>query len=472
MDAQVNLKTPELKKKKSFKLPHLLFLMLGLLIFMSLMTYVIPAGQFAKNADGTIDGSSFAYLGYQTPVNPWEAMLSILPGLQNSAFVIATLLTSGGAIGVILGTKAIDRVIDYVLYVVRERGVTIVVPAVTFMFGLLGAFGGGDHLVALIPIGIMMARKLKLDPIMAMGLTLFPIFIGGTWSPTGLIVPWTMMGVPLYSGFAVRVVMMFVILTMNSLLITRYAAKIRKDPKKSLMGNTDWLNSVSNIDESDTEEKHLAASDLFITIMFFVQFVIIVVLMTGFKMDRSVMPAIMIINCILCGFVARMKANEIGNMFAKGAGGMAFVAFIIGVANAMSLVMTNGNILHTIVYTACLPLRNLGFGAAAVGISIVIAFLNLLVPSASAKAAILFPIVRPMTEALGLTKQIGVSAFQLGDKFTNAISPCLGMTVAGCVAAGVDFDKYFKFAIRIILPMLALSEAVLFVLANMGWTGL
>lgn len=90
------------KKRTGFKLPHLMILMLGLLIFMSLMTFIIPAGTFATRADGTLDGSSFQLLGYQTPVTPWQAMLSILTGLQNSSYVIAVLLVNGGAIGVIL----------------------------------------------------------------------------------------------------------------------------------------------------------------------------------------------------------------------------------------------------------------------------------------------------------------------------------------------------------------------------------
>ncbi len=461
------------KKKKGFKLPHLLFLMLGLLLFMSLMTYVIPAGQFAKNADGTINGTSFVYLGHQTPVDPWSAMLGILTGLQNSAYVIALLLVTGGCIGIILGTKAIDRVVDYVLFKVQSRGIIVVVPIVTFMFGVLGAFGGGDYLVALIPLGIMMARKLKVDPIMAMGLTLFPIFIGGSWSPTGLIIPWTMMDLPLYSGFTVRICMMFVIIILDSLLITRYALKVRKDPSKSLIGNTDWVADLALVEDSNVNKNmKLAPADVFITIMFFLQFALVVIGMTVFKMDKAIQPAIMIISGITCGLVARLKTDDIGNLFAKGCGGMAFVAFIIGIANALSLVMTNGNILHTIVNFACGPLRNLNFGFAAVGIALVITFLNLLIPSASAKAAILFPIVKPMAEALGLTKQVAVSAFQIGDQFTNAVSPVLGMTVAGCAAAGVEFNKYVKFAVRIIAPLILLSYVVLFILANTGWTGL
>lgn len=122
------------KKSTGFKLPHLMILMLGLLIFMSLMTYIIPAGIFATRADGTLDGSSFQLLGYQTPVTPWQAMLSILAGLQNSSYVIAVLLVNGGAIGVILephchhcsldhdGSTAVQRLCGAVLYDAAHYG--------------------------------------------------------------------------------------------------------------------------------------------------------------------------------------------------------------------------------------------------------------------------------------------------------------------------------------------------------------
>jgi len=459
------------KKKAGFKLPHLMFLMLGLLIFMSLMTYVIPAGAYGVNPDGSLDGNTFNLLGHQTPVNPWTAMVNILTGLQNSSYVIAILLVNGGAIGVILGTKAIDRIVDYALFKLKDKGVVVLVPAVVFMIGMLGAFGGGDHLVALIPVGIMLAKKLRVDPVMAIGLTTFAVFMGSSWSPTAPIIHWTMMDLPLYSGFPVRFGMMILITLLNCFFVTRYALKVHKDPSKSALGDTSWTADLE-VENDTLKEVTLKPTDLAITFLFFFQYVLIVVGMSVLGMPRGIQPAIMIISCVICGLLAGWKGDDIGNAFAKGCGGMAFICFIIGVANSMSIVMTDGNILHTIVYYACLPLRGLGKGFASIGISVVITFINLFIPSASAKAAILFPIVKPMCEALGLTAQVGVQAFQIGDQFTNAISPCLGMTVASCAAAGVPFDKYVKFAIRIVIPLWLISLAVLYVLSTMGWTGL
>ena len=103
--------------------------------------------------------------------------------------------------------------------------------------------------------------------------------------------------------------------------------------------------------------------------------------------------------------------------------------------------------------------------------SFISAAINFFIPSMSAKAAILFPIVRPMCQALGLTAQVGIQAFQIGDQFMNALTPCLGMTVASCSAAGVPFDRYVRFAIRIVAPLWLISIVVLYVLSTIGWMG-
>ena len=166
------------KAKKTFRMPHLLYLMLGMILFMSVMTYVIPAGAFATDPEtGALIGAQFELLGRQTPVNPYEALLMLLPGLQASSYVIAMLLSSGGAIYVILQTKALDNMIDYAIYKLQDKGINVLLPAAYVAFCFLGAFGGGDHVIALIPVGLMFAKKLRLDPIIAIALTLFVYFI-------------------------------------------------------------------------------------------------------------------------------------------------------------------------------------------------------------------------------------------------------------------------------------------------------
>ena len=181
------------------------------------------------------------------------------------------------------------------------------------------------------------------------------------------------------------------------------------------------------------------------------------------------MIALSVAVSIICGFVGQFSFDKIGNEFGKGLAGMAFVAFVIGLAKVMSIVMTNGNILHTIVYYLTLPLMNLPRSVASIGMTFVISIVNLIIPSASSKAAILVPILQPISEALGMMPELAVQAFQYGDGFSNMFSPFLGWTVGSCVAAGVPFPKWVKWVMPKVICFMLMSFVIMFALTEFGW---
>ena len=461
------------KAKKTFRMPHLLYLMLGMILFMSVMTYVIPAGAFATDLEtGALIGAQFELLGRQTPVNPYEALLMLLPGLQASSYVLAMLLSSGGAIYVILQTKALDNMIDYAIYKLQDKGINVLLPAAYVAFCFLGAFGGGDHVIALIPVGLMFAKKLRLDPIIAIALTLFTNLLGFSCSPTNVMIAQSMMGVPIYSGFGTRLAILCLMIAVSLTYIYRYARKVAKDPNNSVMGKSAWYDELDDASDVSFKEVKFNPRSAVITILFFSQYLVTVIGVSVFKQSTALIPAVQICNATLCGLIAGWKFEDIGNAFSKGAANIAFVCFVIGCAATISLVMSSGNILHTIVYYACVPLRKLGTGFASVGISGVISCVNLLIPSQSAKAAILIPIVKPMCEALNVSSQVGVLAFQFGDGFTNMISPVLGAVVGSLAIAKIEFGRYIKWVAPIVVVMTLLGWVILYLLGGIGWTGM
>lgn len=460
------------KKKSKLKMPHLLFLMLGLILLMSLLTYIVPAGQFATDPEtGALIGDEFHLLGHQTPVNIWQALNYILPGFMNSSYVISLLLISGGCVGVIMGTGAFDEMVNWALYKLQDKGVSVLVPIVFMVIAIHGGFGGGDSMIALVPLGVMMAKKLRLDPIMAVALTFFASFTGFAVGPSRVGTAQLMMDVPMYSGFVERTAIMLVIVIIGMLYTLRYARKISHDPKYSVMGTGPWYEDSPVDTAQSMTEAEFSPKAAFVTILFFAQYFVIVYMMSVLGMPNTILPAVQILVAIFCGLIYRQNLDTIGNAFAKGAQGMAFVATIIGLAGTMSLVMQNGNILHTIVYYACLPLRELSLGLASVGMSAIISVINLLVPSASAKMAILIPIIKPMAESLGMSGNLAVSAFQFGDGFTNLVTPALGATAGSLAIAGVPLSKWLKWALPITLLMLVVSWIILYFLGSVGWTG-
>lgn len=459
------------KKKAGFKMPHLLFLMLGLIMLVSLLTYIVPAGSFATDPETKkLIGTEFSLLGHQTPVSPIQALLYILPGLQNSSLVISLLLVSGGCIGVTLGCGAIDEMINWAVYKLQDKGVAVLVPMMFIMMGFLGGFGGGDSLIAIVPVGVVFAKKMRLDPIIAVAVTFFASFIGFGTGPTRVMLPQLMMNVPLYSGFGIRFATMCVALLVGMIFTLRYAQKISKNPAASAMGDTAWLETAA--DPGTVKEVPFNPKAAVVTAIFFGQYVLIVWLRMAKEAGNEIMPAVLLVSALLCGLIYGMKPDDIGKAFTKGVGGMAFVGVIIGFAGAMSLVLTNGNILHTVVYYATLPLQQLSMGFAAIGMSAIISFLNFFIPSASSKAAILIPIIQPMAETLGMPLNLAVSVFQLGDGWTNLITPALGVTAGSMAIAGVPFSKWVKWAAPCVVFMTVCGWGLLYLLAAMGWTGI
>ena len=460
------------KKKSKLKMPHLLFLMLGLILLMSLLTYIVPAGQFATDPEtGALIGDEFHLLGHQTPVNIWQALNYILPGFMNSSYVISLLLISGGCVGVIMGTGAFDEMVNWALYKLQDKGINVLVPVVFFIYCFIVAFASGDKNIAMVPVGLMFAKKLRLDPIIGMSIVILAYFVGGLSSPTGAMLPQLTMGLELYSGFFVRFVIFLVLSTVAMLFVLRYAKRVAKDPRNSVMDPADWLDQASTGAADSLKAVELSRSSAIVVVLFLLQPIVSLILVSVIGEPRGARVAVMLIWAFLCGKIKGLSTDEIGGRFAKGAGGMAFVGFIIGCAASMSLVMSQGNILHTIVYYACLPLKELSVGAATIGMSFVITLINIVIPSASAKVAILCPIIQPMCETLGIPLQVGVSAFMFGDKLTNILSPFLGITVGSLALANIPYNKYAKWVLPILVILAVVSYVCLFVLAQIGWQG-
>lgn len=454
------------KEKKKFQLPHLLFLLLGLLMVMSLLTYVLPAGQFVEVSEGV---KEYMPLESRTPVSIWQALLYIYDGIANSSSILALLLIIGGCVEVVLATKALDRVIDGLIYKLRDKGSAVLLPIMFFLMALLGGFGGSDALIAVIPIGVLVAKKLRLDPIVGAGVSFLGTMVGFSTTPIGIYIAQGLMGVPLYSGFGFRMLNLVMCAAIGATYLTIYAKRVEKNPMKSAMGDLAWQADLNDVGE--LKEAHLSAQDLIITVLFFGQFPVAIALNLGLGLGMAALPAVMIPVAIVIGYINRMNANEIGNSFAKGVASMGFICFIIGLAGAISLVMKNGNILDTIAYYASLPLQNLGAGFASIGISIVVSLLNFFIPSASAKAAALVPIVKPMAETLGIPLQVATQAFQIGDGFCNLISPFLGWTMGGLAIAKVPYQKWVKWVLPLLIILLVFEYVVLFILSGIGWTG-
>ena len=464
-----------MKEKKAFKMPHLLWIMFGIILLSCLATYLIPAGQFMTNAAGEIVGTDFEYLGHQTPVSPWDALMLMKTGLNGAATIMFVVMVSGATINVVLETGAMDDLMNWAVYKLKDKGSSLLIALMMILMAYLGGFGGTDALIAVVPIGILFSKKLKLDPIVALGVTTFAALVGFGTGPAQQATTQMLMGVTPYSAFFTRLVIMNFFLAVAIFMVLAYVKKIRKNPEASLMYSEGWRPDavLEDADESSVLKKvEMSWRKFAVIIIFLLQYLIIALYsLLGGSETFDFMIAVMIVTMILVGIVGGLSADELGQSFARGLASMAFVAFVIGMAKVISLVLGNGNVIHTIVYVLTLPLLALPKSVSSIGLTIIVSIINPLIPSATSKAAILVPIMKPVAEALGLQPNLAVVAYQMGDSFTNLLSPLLGWMVGSCAMANVPFAKWYKWVFPKVLTFIFLACVIVLLLTVTGWSG-
>ena len=465
------------KAKKGFKMPHLFWIMMGLLLFACLLTYIIPAGEFAVDENGQILGDQFSYLGHQNPVAPWRMLMLILQGLGDSGLVIWTVLTSGAMTAVVMATGAIDELLNWAIYKLKDKSENILITIMFVLMVYLGGFGGTDALIAVVPIGVIFTKKLKLDPICAIGVSSYATLLGFGTGPTKQFITQLMMGVPVYGAFFTMFISMNFFMLLGLFLLLRYVKKIRKDPTKSLMWSEGWNPANMKVTAEDeaklSQGTKLSGRTIAILVLFLGQYGILVAypLLGGDgNYLQHLMTALALFVAIVCGFIGGFSFDKVGDEFVKGLQGLVFVGFVIGLAKVMSLVLTEGMVIHTMVYVLTRPLMDLSRAVSSIGMTAIICVVNLLIPSATSKAAILVPILKPIAETLNMDLNVAVQAFQYGDGFTNMISPFLGWTVGSCVMAGVPFPKWFKWVFPKVIAFILISFVIMYVLTESGWT--
>ncbi|HGF7254079.1 MULTISPECIES: Na+/H+ antiporter NhaC family protein [Bacteria] len=462
-------------QKKKIAVPHILWIMLGILLVASCLTYFIPAGNFQRNESGQVIANSFSYQGHQTPINPLKMLTMIMNGLVQAGSIVWVVLVSGAMIAMILGTGAIDEIMNWTIYKLKDKNENILISSMFVLMVYLGGFGGTDALIAVVPIGVLFANKLKLDPIFAVGVTTFGTLIGFGLGPVNFYSTQMLMGVRVYGSFVTMFLSMNFFMIIGLIMLLSYVKKIRKDPSKSLMASEGWHPDnirTNHMENGILEEVKLSAKSVVIMLIYLAQFLIIVIFPLVYKGEvdtYSLILAVSFVVTLIVGLVAGFSFDKIGNEFAKGISGMAFVAFVIGLGRTLSLILVDGHIIDSIVYTLTQPLMHVSSSVTTVSITGLVALFDLVIPSNTSKAAILIPILKPVSEALNIHPTIIVQAFQYGDAFTNMVTPVLGWMIGSCMTAGVPFQKWLRWVLPKVIVFLIVSFVIIIVMTTVNY---
>ena len=462
----------EEKRNKKLAFPHTFVILACIIVLMTVCTYLIPAGSYervySETADrNVVDPNSFTYVD-QTPVGLFGLLHAIPDGMLEVADIMVFIFVVGGAFNIITRTGAMENGIKKLAYKLQGRE-KLLIPLMMFAFSLGGAtFGMSEETIIFIPIGIALARALGYDAIVAM--VTFGAAIGfssGFMNPFTVGVAQKIAELPTFSGMPLRIAVWVCMLVAVPTCILRYAGKVKRDPSASYVYDLE----LSQKDQRVTiEDVPLRRRDILVLLVLAGGLGVIVYGVINYGWGVLDIAAVFLGMGILGGIVGGTTPNGMARDFIAGAKDIAMGALIVGIARGILVVMTEGQILDTIVYGLATVISGLPKAVAAEGMLLVQCVINFFIPSGSGQASTTMPIMTPLADIIGLTRQTAVLAFQFGDGFTNAIIPTHGTLCASLGVAGIPFNKWFKFALPVVGVELAICAMFMLIatLTNYG----
>lgn len=454
----------QVKEKKKFQLKALnpMVLLAIIILVAAIASYIVPAGTYDRIFDPVteneiVDPTTFHYIAQQ-PIGVFDFFKSLTLGMQNATGIISFLLIIGGMFAIMDATGATHAGMANAVKKMSGKEL-LMIPVCMIIFGCGSCFAGNfEEFLAFVPLVVGVCVAMGFDSLTAVGVVFASAavgYAGAMTNPFTVGVAQGIAGLPLFSGIGFRGVVFVILLIVTIIYVMRYAHKVKKNPESSSVYEEDRMyNQQLKIDEiPDMTFRHKLVLVIFAATIIAL---VVGVIKYGFYIDE--LAALFLICGILCGVAGGLKPGEIADAFVTGCGNLLFACIMIGMCNAAVLIMQNASIMDTIIHGLANLLNGLPATLSACGMFIVQDVFNVLVPSGSGQAAITMPLMAPLADLIGVTRQTAVLAFQMGDAFTNVLAPTGGEIIAACAMAKIPYGKWLKW----LLPLFALWWIVAF----------
>lgn len=459
----------KVKKSRRFVMPDAYIIIFSIVVLVAIATYFVPAGEYERE---TVDNiTKVVPDSYSTiesnPAGLLDIFRAIQLGMIESANIIFLIFIVGGIVHVIDSTGAINSGINTLIDKTKGRYM-LLIAAVSGIFGVLASVGiAANAVIAFIPIGIALARSLKLDAIVGVAtiyLGYYSGMIAGIFDPTILGLAQTIAELPLFSGMWLRIIIFIALITVTITYTNRYAKKIKNNPEKSLMGSQRFATTDDERAFDSSSAKFTGKHQLvLVTFLAFIGFFIYGAFNWDWGLNELV--ALFLMMGVVIAIIDRMSPNQFVSTFIEGAKSITYGALVVGLARAVIVILNEGAILDTIVHYALIPLESTSVWVGGQLLFLFNLLFNLLVTSGTGQAAIVMPLMVPLVDLLGITRQTGALILMLGDGFTNIITPTSGVLMAVLAVGGVQWVKWIRFAFPlllmwIIIGVIAISVAI------------
>jgi uncharacterized ion transporter superfamily protein YfcC len=466
------------------KVPHVFVLLTGAVFVCSLLTYVIPSGEYERetitvdryertvvkagtyrpvpkhvSVEGVLVGESRE--GRASPVSVTGFLSAIPRGMERSAGIIFFIFIIGGVLGILQRTGVIAAFLHRLLDALGHRANLLTVTLMVVV-GVGGStLGMGEEFIPLIPIFLIVAKELGYDRVYGMAIVYLAATVGfaaATTNPFTVNIANGIAELPPNNGIPFRVAFFICCMVVTIGYLLRYGSRIRRDRSASLMPNDRFELGGETVDRVELTRRHgvimIACGVIFVGILASVELLgwWLAEMAGGFLLMGMVAIA-----------VSRLPLADAAAAFVKGMEEMVVAALVVGFARGIEVVLADGQILDTLIFSAAGVLQQFPKIVAAVGMLVFQSSLNLLIPSGSWQAAVTMPLMAPLADVLGITRQTAVFAFTCGDGFSNSIIPTSGILMAMLSLARIPYTTWLRFMLPLFLIMMGISVVFLMV---------
>jgi len=441
------------------RFPHPLALLTGCIFAAAVASFVLPAGEYNRRPDPATGRTVVVAGTYHhvepRPVGPFQALVAVPQGLVEAGSVVFLVFLVGGAFTVVDKTGALRQGVGWLVRRLQSRE-ALVIPIVSLTFAAGGALENmGEEIIALVPVLLLVTRQLGFDATTAAAISIGAAAVGAAFSPINPFqaqIAQKLAGLPLLSGAAFRTVVMALALAVWIWGTWRHAVRTRRPP------------------EACDQQAHVHLDGRGVTVLVLVLLTFIVflygVLQLGWDFDQ--MSALFFAMGILAGLAGGLGVGGTAHAFVAGFADMAYAAILVGFARAIFVVLDHGRIIDTVVYGLTVPLQTLPVIVSAIGMEAVHAALHGPVPSVSGQAVLTMPVLVPMSDLIGLSRQVTVLAYQYGAGLTELVTPTNGALMAVTAAMSVRYDDWLEFVVPLYAALLALGALAMIVAIAIG----
>ena len=445
-------------KFKSF--PSAITIVVMFILFAGILTYIIPKGQYQRVIDPTTNREVVVPGSYKLVearhLSPFEILTCIPRGIVNGGEVVVLIFLVGGCLYIVDKTGALKAGVAALTSKVKGKEEVALV-----LVGLLFTVGGAteglqEEIIPLIPILLVLTRNLGYTPMVTIGISYGAAVIGSTFSPVnpfGAVLAQKVAEVPFLASGGFRMIVFFIAFSLWMFMVIRYGNKNRI--KKEDVAADNEINTLS--------QQHIV-----ILLLVALAFVLLIYGMLSLGWGFNQISAEFFVAGVLIGLIGGLGINNTFIAYAEGFREMTFAAMIVGLAYGISLVLKEGMIIDSIIYGLFTPLQYVSPIVSAIGMMGSQAALHLLVPSTSGQAVLTMPILAPLSDLIGLSRDVCVMAFQYGAGLMDMIVPTNGALMAVIAIAGISYDKWFAFVLKLLLAIMIFNAAVLVVAVVMG----